>query len=360
MYEAFSDRTLSFYLEAERTRDRLLQERSLGALLEDLPSQRLLKAVTEAERERDALLRLTESPLEQLRATEPLLSAPFSAYRDSVEQLRRTVEAVMPTHLPGVLDRFAPKLDELAYRGLFVPSSVQLADPVTLGAFAESTAVARALASRERVDRELLRAVEQYRLGSLPAVDSLHAYGRFLDAAGLALPHWPGTLTGTLIVLRRKRLGRKLHESRPAAHIKRAQDLNHRYEQVLRLAIDEAMAAEYGDDWAGIRLELCGCKGLLGRWRARGGEPLDHADFAHYKLIMTHPEHFSRVFAAGFDDPQELATLIDRAGQLRAASHHGRAFSEENLRELRLTWRTLQRGLEQLIDPYGDDADLHG
>ncbi|MES2248124.1 MAG: hypothetical protein V4645_12655 [Pseudomonadota bacterium] len=69
---------------------------------------------------------------------------------------------------------------------------------------------------------------------------------------------------------------------------------------------------------------------------------------------MTHPENFSRVFASGFDDPQELATLIDRAGRLRAASHHGRSFSEEDLRELRVTWRTLQTGLENLIEPYDD------
>lgn len=101
-------------------------------------------------------------------------------------------------------------------------------------------------------------------------------------------------------------------------------------------------------------LKRCGCTDLLGRWRARGGDPLDHADFAHYKRIMTHPENFSRVFASGFDDPQELATLIDRAGRLRAASHHGRSFSEEDLRELRVTWRTLQTGLENLIEPYDD------
>jgi hypothetical protein len=69
---------------------------------------------------------------------------------------------------------------------------------------------------------------------------------------------------------------------------------------------------------------------------------------------MTDPEHFSLVFVAGFEDPQEIATLIDRAGNLRAACHHGRAFSEEDLRELRVTWRTLETGLAFLIDPYDD------
>lgn len=354
MYEAFSDRTLSSYLEAERMRERLLQERSLGALLDDLPSQRVLKAVTEAERQRDALLRLTQSPVEQLRATEGLLRSPVYAELESIDRLRRMVEAHAPRQLPSALDAFSATVDELSLRGLFVPQSVRLSDPATLSAFAESAAVARALTTKDIVDRELLRAVDQYRLGALPAVGSVHAYGRFLDAAGLTLSHHPRTL----FVLRRKRLVRKLQESQPAPHIRRARDLNHKYELVLRFAIDEAMAAEYGEDWAASRLEHCDCKDLLGRWRARGGDPLDHADFAHYKRIMTNAEHFSHVFAAGFDDPQELSALIDRAGQLRAASHHGRAFSADDLRVLRLTWRTLQTGLENLIDPYDEDSDL--
>lgn len=354
MYEAFSDRRLSSYLEAERMRERLLQERSLGALLDDLPSQRVLKAVTEAERQRDALLRLAQSPLEQLRATEGLLRSPVYAELESIEKLRRMVEAAAPKRLPDALDRFSASLDELSLRGLFVPESVRLADSATLSAFAESAAVARALATKDMVDRELLRAVDQYRLGGLPAVGSVHAYGRFLDAAGLTLSHHPRTL----FVLRRKRLVRKLQESQPAPHIRRARDLNHKYELVLRFAIDEAMVAEYGEDWAAGRLEHCDCKDLLGRWRSRGGDPLDHADFAHYKRIMTNPEHFSRVFSSGFDNPQELSALIDRAGQLRAASHHGRAFSADDLRVLRVTWRTLQTGLEHLIDPYDEDTDL--
>lgn len=351
MLEAFSDRTLSAIAEMERIRERLLQERNLGVLLDDLPSRQLLKALDEADRERNAFRQLVQSPLDQLRATDSLLRGPGFAERESLDQLQRTIEAAMPTQLPGALHGFSASVEELALRGLYLPRSAHLEEAATMAAFAESSAMARALYERERVDRELLRAVDQYRMGSLPALGSLHEYGRFLDAAGLVLPHWPTSV----LVLRRKRLRRKLQASRPPQHVKRAKDLNHRYELVLRSVIDEAMAAHYGDDWAESRLVQCDCKDLLKKWQARGGEPLDHADFAHYKRIMTHPEHFSLVFAAGFDDPQELGVLVERAGNLRAACHHGRTFSEQDLRDLRVTWRTIENGIEFIIDPYGDE-----
>ena len=92
------------------------------------------------------------------------------------------------------------------------------------------------------------------------------------------------------------------------------------------------MANTYGEDWAEQRLPLCGCKDLLRKWKSRGGDVLDHADYAHYKQIMSYPEHFEAVFEVGFDDPQSLAELLMRAGGLRAASHHARTLSLKDLR----------------------------
>jgi hypothetical protein len=73
---------------------------------------------------------------------------------------------------------------------------------------------------------------------------------------------------------------------------------------------------------------------------------------------MSHPEHFEAVFQVGFDDPQALAELWTRAGRLRAASHHARMFTPEDLRDLRLVWLTIEKGLVALtpdceIDPWG-------
>ncbi len=138
--------------------------------------------------------------------------------------------------------------------------------------------------------------------------------------------------------------------SRPTSG--RAQSLNHRYEAVLREIVDAAMADAYGEDWPETRLPLCGCNDLLGRWRKRGGDVLGLADFAHYEKIMSHPDHFVAVFEAGFDDPAALAHLLKEARRLRAASHHGHEFTLEDLRDLRLTWRTLETGLIAFTDDY--------
>jgi len=116
------------------------------------------------------------------------------------------------------------------------------------------------------------------------------------------------------------------------------------------------MADAYGENWAEPQLPLCGCNDLLDRWRKRGGEALDHADYAHYARIMSHHEHFAAVFEAGFDDPEALAALLDDAGRLRAASHHARAFSPEDLRDLRVTWRTIETGLLAFTADYDVEA----
>lgn len=115
----------------------------------------------------------------------------------------------------------------------------------------------------------------------------------------------------------------------------------------------------YGEDWAEERLPLCGCEGLLGRWRSGGGDfVLEYADYHHYKKIMGHPEHFAELFEAGFEDREALIGLIEKAGNLRAPSHHARPFTTEDLRDLRTTWRLLEKGLAALDghdDFFGDD-----
>ena len=87
---------------------------------------------------------------------------------------------------------------------------------------------------------------------------------------------------------------------------------------------------------------------------------LDHADYAHYARIMNYPQHFNAIFNAGFDDPNALAGLLNNAGRLRAASHHARSFTQDDLRDLRLTWRTLSAGLLALTVDYEIEAWMSG
>lgn len=120
----------------------------------------------------------------------------------------------------------------------------------------------------------------------------------------------------------------------------------------MREVLDDAMVEAYGEDWAQERLTLCGCKDLLGKWRTRGGSALDHADYAHYAGIVSHPDHFSKVFSRGFDDAGEAYQLFQAAGRLRAASHHGRDFTTDDLKDLTLIWRTIEKALLGLMDDY--------
>lgn len=246
--------------------------------------------------------------------------------------------------LPPVLEQFRTPIEPLSSKllGLDVLGVGHSAHH--LEAFTRTSAVSDLIDHSLRVDRDLLAARQAFILSSMPAFETLAAYRGFLDAAGLALPRWPKLRLLTMADKRRRFKARLQSRAEPP-HVKKAKSLVHRYELTLRDILDTLMADTYGQDWAETRLPLCECTDLLGRWRKRGGDVLDHADYTHYARIMSHREHFSAIFEAGFDDPQALATLLNDAGRLRAASHHARPFTPEDLRDLRVTWRTIEAGL---------------
>lgn len=268
-----------------------------------------------------------------------------------LEQVRIAAKLAQSLALPAVMDRFRTPIEPLADKLLGLHHLDLVRQPAYMDAFNRASALSDVLAEGTRVGREIREAMQVFALGSIPAFDTLGGYRNFLDAAGLRLPRWP-RLRLLSAAERRRRFKARLREKAEPAHVKRAKTLVHRYELTLREILDAAMAETYGEDWAPERLPLCGCKDLLGRWLKRGGDVLDHADYAHYSRIMSHPEHFAAVFEAGFDDPIALATLLDDAGRLRAASHHARAFTPEDLRDLRLTWKTIETGLLAFTSEY--------
>jgi hypothetical protein len=79
---------------------------------------------------------------------------------------------------------------------------------------------------------------------------------------------------------------------------------------------------------------------------------MDHSDFAHYTKIMCHPEHFENVFSIAFECLDDLQVLLDRIRDLRARSHHPGEFTPEDSRDLRLSLRTLEKGLVNLLEDY--------
>jgi hypothetical protein len=320
-------------------------------VFEDSPVRRLMEQVQREEAMRRALFPQSEL-MDRFRNVSDIVVVQAEQDRrwramfppSVLEQAQTAARLAQTFTLPAVLEQFRTPADPLADKLLGLRSFDLLRQPAYMDAFNRASALSDVLAESMRVGRELREATQAFALGSVPAFDTLAGYRNFLDAAGLQLPRWP-RLRLLSAAEKRRRFKARLKENTEPAHVKRAKTLVHRYELTLREILDSVMAEAYGEDWAEARLPLCDCNDLLGKWRKRGGDVLDHADYAHYARIMSHPEHFEAVFEAGFDDPAALAALLNDAGRLRAASHHARAFTPEDLRDLRVTWRTIETGL---------------
>ena len=269
----------------------------------------------------------------------------------AIDQARSIAELAQTYTLHAALDPFRTAVEPLASKLLHLQSLDTIKSSAYLDAFMQASTISDIFTKSKRVDHQLQEAMRQFSQVPVPTFATLNVYRQFLDSAGLGLPRWPHLRLLT-VGEKRRRLRAKLNNNVELAHVKKAKSLVHRYELTLRDILDGVMANEYGEEWAVERLTLCDCKDLLGKWEKRGGEILDHADYAHYERIMSYPEHFEAVFEAGFDDLMALAALIKKAGTLRAALHHFHPFSPEDLRDLRLIWRTIETGLLALTDDY--------
>lgn len=271
-----------------------------------------------------------------------------------VMEARKFADLSQSMILQESLDRFRPAAEQLTNKLLHFHSLDAFVQTSNLSAFVQTAAVAEAFRESSRVDSALVEAAKQFALVQLPALYGRSDYSRFLDASGLLLPKWPNPRLLTL-GQKRHRLNLKLRGNSESSHERKGKSLVKRYELALRDVLEEAMYIEYGVDWAELRLPVCNCKDLLGKWRKRGGDPLDHADYAHYRRIMVDPDHFEAVFSAGFDDPIHLASLLTRAGDLRSALAHHHPFSPSDLRDLRTTWTLIETGLLAITADYDFD-----
>lgn len=272
-----------------------------------------------------------------------------------VEEVRGFADLAQSVGMQYSLDRFRPATEVLADKLSHFHSLEAFAQPSNLAAFVQAAAAAEAFKESSRVDGALVEAVKQFSIVQLPNLYGRSDYSRFLDASGLLLPTWPNPRLLTL-GQKRHRLHLKLRGNAESAQERKGKSLVRRYELTLRAVLAEAMYMEYGVDWPDSRLPLCDCKDLLGKWKNRGGEPLDHADYAHYRKIVTNHDHFEAVFSAGFDDPSYLANLLKRAGELRNALAHHHSFSPSDLRDLRTTWSLVETGLLAITADYDFDS----
>lgn len=269
----------------------------------------------------------------------------------AIEEARRIAELAQSYKLHASLDPYRTSVESFTSKMLHLQSLDVIRSPAYLDAFMQASTISDIFVESMRVDRHLQEATRQFSLGAVPMFSTLNDYGQFLNAAGLSLPHWPHVRLLT-IGEKRRRLRALLNSNAEPVHVKKAKSLVHRFELTLREILVDVMASKYGENWAEERLPLCDYKKLLGTWRERGGEVLDHADFAHYEWIMSYPEHFEAVFEAGFDDRAAMAALIKKASNLRATLLHCRPFTQEDSRDLRLVWRTIEKGLLALTADY--------
>lgn len=312
------------------------------------------------------------SPLvDRMHGLDSLMKAQWEAdrlYRAAfpqglIDQAKKMARLSAGLALPRALEGFRTPNDEFVDRilrlseGGLGASALALSQPRQIEAFARASAMADMFAEHDRLTRGVREAVGIFSVTDMPQFANLTGYRTFLDAAGLRLSHWPRRRLLTMAE-KRRRLKARLQANSAPQHVKRAKTLVHRYELTLREILDAVMAETYGEDWPDERLPLCGCKDLLGKWKKRGGDVLDHADYHHYAQIMSHPEHFAAVFEAGFDDPTLVFDLLKQAGELRAASHHARLFTPDDLRDLRLTWRQIETGLLALTPDV--ELEWHG
>lgn len=269
----------------------------------------------------------------------------------AIDEARRIAELAQAYNLHASLDPYRTSVEHFASKLLHLQTLDTIRSPAYLDAFMQASTISDIFVESMRVDRHLQEATRQFSLGAVPMFSTLNDYGQFLNASGLSLPHWPHVRLLT-IGEKRRRFRAKLNDNVEPVHVKKAKSLVQRYELTLREILDDVMSSEYGEDWAVKRLPLCNCKDLLGKWQKRGGVVLSHADYFHYEQIMSHPEHFEAVFEAGFDDPTALAGLMKNAGNLRAALQHFHPFTPEDLRDLRLIWRAIEKGLLALTADY--------
>lgn len=243
------------------------------------------------------------------------------------DQAYELAQAAQQYHLDDYLDPFKTSVGPLTDKMLYLNSLDSIRSEEHLRSFVQASTVADILGNSRGYGFEAQQALAMLTQQAIPQFDSVQEYGHVLKAAGIALAPWPHIRLLT-IGERRKRLRQRVDARQESKHAKKAWTVFHRHELTLREIIDMAMTDRYGEDWPHERLEKCGCRTLLGRWKNRGGDLLGHADYDQYIEIMCDDEHFENVFSIGFEDSDELRRLLTKARKLRAAVMHFHPFTK--------------------------------
>lgn len=285
-------------------------------------------------------------------------------------EAQRMAELVSRMQLPSTLASFHVVPERLAER-LALMHAPALAghwtDPAVASGIANASALSRMFGDMGRVNADAWHAASEFRHAGLPGIADVGVARATLDAGGLqvglfSVPYFDRFILPPLPTKGEKRraLNRMKKRRKPSPLHLRATSQIGTIELTLRDVVSRAMEVTYGPDWVEERLTACGCRGLLGKVRARGGTVLEHADWADYERIMCDPVHFEAVFSVGFDDVEVLRSVLVAVKQDRARALHFNAFTVENLTAVRTSCKALEAGLMELLHPFGlgdDDAE---
>lgn len=178
----------------------------------------------------------------------------------------------------------------------------------------------------------------------VPKFPSISAYDRFLRIGGLDTKRGAKDsaekVKGKFSVLMENRRA-------SAVEITAFEDI-FSLEAALKTLIEDALEAEFGDNWHETILLESGCKDLLGKHQKRGGTALEHADWAHILLLVQCPRVFLSVFLRGFAARDELVRSIAFVAELRRAPMHAKKITQVQLMELKAKVQFIQTGCDQL------------
>lgn len=120
------------------------------------------------------------------------------------------------------------------------------------------------------------------------------------------------------------------------------------FERAIRAFLTRLFTDAFGADWPEKILPICNCGDLLGKYRKRGGDPLDHADWAHFVRLMSCEQVFVELFAVAFKEQSELIGSLELIRKIRKRPMHSHTIDHAVLRDLKARIRFIQKGFDRV------------
>ncbi|MGK2911687.1 MAG: Swt1 family HEPN domain-containing protein [Sphingobium sp.] len=132
-----------------------------------------------------------------------------------------------------------------------------------------------------------------------------------------------------------------------------------RLETALRYFVDEAMSAQFGNDWMDAQVD----RAIVDGWRRKrdievsatgiGASLIQYADFTDYKAIIERSDNWRRVFRSVFNRLADIQESLQRLYPIRNKAMHARMLTKAERNLLIVEAHRVRRALEngkQVLD----------